>query len=88
MPAYALRAEFKDTYAGGTLNAGINGESLDTLAALEEGAGVIVVDDDDSYSVDALDQAPAFKRVAVPQAVKKDPTKVVAPSGGDDKKER
>lgn len=70
MPAYALRAEFKDTYAGGTLNAGINGESLDTLHALKLGKGVIVVDENDAYKIAALDAAPAFKSVAEPKDAK------------------
>lgn len=66
--AYALRAEYEDSYVGGVLCVGPNGESLDTKQALEEGDGVIVVADHDQFAVTALDHAPAFKRVAVPDS--------------------
>jgi hypothetical protein len=64
--AYALRAGDKDTFAGAVLCVGPNGESLDTAAALNDGDGVIVVPDTDTWTITALDEHPQFKRVAVP----------------------
>jgi hypothetical protein len=65
--AFALRAGDEDTFAGAVLCVGPNGEALDTKAALDEGDGVIVVPDTDSWTITALDEHPQFKRVAVPE---------------------
>lgn len=53
-------------FAGGTFAIG-EGETFDVAAELEEGEGVIVVDDRDQVLVMALDEYPALKRVAVPE---------------------
>lgn len=64
--AFALRAGDEDTFAGAVLCVGPNGEALDTKAALDQGGGVIVVPDTDTWTLTALDEHPQFKRVAVP----------------------
>lgn len=65
--AFALRAGDEDTFAGAVLCVGPNGEALDTKAALEQGDGVIVVPETDTWTLTALDEHPQFKRVAVPE---------------------
>lgn len=64
--AFALLAAHADSFGGAVLCVGPNGEALDTAAALEAGNGVIVVPAHDSYAINALDEHPQFKRVAVP----------------------
>jgi hypothetical protein len=65
--AYALRAEHADTFGGAVLCVGPNGEALDTAQALKKGKGMIVVSENDTYTLSALDQHLQFKRVAVPE---------------------
>lgn len=65
--AFQLRAEFRDTFAGAHVNAGPNGEALDTAEALKEGDGTIVLADEQAHAIQSLDEHPQFKRVSVPQ---------------------
>lgn len=52
-------------FTGGIIRAGDS--ELDVAKALEEGNGVIVVDDKDPAAIVALDNYVALKRVAVPE---------------------
>lgn len=65
MIAFALRAEYEDTYLGGVLAVG--NTSLDVKARLEEGDGTIVVSEADTMTLTVLDAYPALKRVPVPK---------------------
>jgi hypothetical protein len=82
--AYGLRAPYEDTYAGGSICVGANGEAMDILAELEKGNGVIVVPETNTYALTALDAYPPLKRVAVP---KKQAAKPAAAKSDDVKKE-
>jgi hypothetical protein len=55
-------------YTGGLINIGPDDESgdLDVRQALDEGDGIIVVDDVDPRVTNALDEYPPLKRVPVP----------------------
>lgn len=55
-------------YSGGLINIGPDDETgdLNVGEALEEGDGVLVVDDNDPRVVNALDEYPPLKRVPVP----------------------
>lgn len=60
--AYALRAEYEDSYAGGVLAVGYD-RTIDISAELENGSGQIVVADNDEALKAVLDGYPALKRV-------------------------
>lgn len=55
-------------YSGGLINIGPDDETgdLNVAEALEEGDGIIVVDDVDPRAIAALDEYPPLKRVPVP----------------------
>lgn len=56
-------------YEGGVIGLPPSGETFDIRQALEEGDGLIVVNPDTNPGlVDALDQQPALKRTAAPDA--------------------
>lgn len=61
--AYALRAEYLDSYLGGVVAVGTG--SLDIKAALDEGDGQIVVPEDEHLTVCVLDDYPALERTTV-----------------------
>lgn len=60
--AYSLRAEYEDNYTGGLIVAGDS--DFDVKAELDAGDGTIVTDV--PAEIQALDDYPALKRVAVP----------------------
>lgn len=64
--AFSLRAEFADTFTGGTAN--VNGDAYDVKAALDAGKGTVVTDD--PAIIDALDQHPALERTTAPKGAK------------------
>lgn len=67
--AYGLRADYAEDgptpFYGGLIRTSSTSE-LNVAQALEDGGGVIVVDETAHELVDALDHFPALKRVAVP----------------------
>lgn len=67
--AYALRAEYADSYGGGNVN--IGGSPFDVLEALKAGNGQILVDEADAPALTVFDGYAPLERVAVK---KKTPT--------------
>lgn len=64
--AYALRAEYHDTYVGGVLALGDT--SLDVRQALQDGGGVILVEETDTMRTVTLDEYPPLQRIDPPAA--------------------
>ena len=64
--AFALIADYADTFAGGTAN--VNGEAFDVKQALDAGKGTIVTDD--PAVIDALTTFPLLERVTAPKGAK------------------
>jgi hypothetical protein len=67
--AFALRADQLDTYEGGVIN--VAGTSVNIKQLLDDGSGVIRVEDDNPLLQAALNEYPALKSV---------PLSYVAPS--------
>ncbi len=71
--AFALRAEYAESYGGGNVN--IGGSPFDVLEALKAGNGQIKVDETDTVALTVLDSYAPLERVAPKKPTTKKPAK-------------
>lgn len=65
--AYALRADYEDSYTGGLLAVGTD-RTINVREELDTGGGRIVVDENDEQLLTVLDHYPALKRTTADSA--------------------